>query len=287
MDGDQHNIDYLARCVGYSLTGDTSEDAFFILWGEGDNGKSTFLEVVRALMGDYARSIDMKAFLANRVGSIPNDLARLRDARFVSSVEVAEGQRLSEELIKAVTGGDPISARFLFSEWFEFQPQFKLWLVVNHKPVIKGTDHAIWRRPRLVPFTVQIPNEERDKHLPRKLKTELSGILNWAIQGCLEWKDMGLADPPEVVAATQQYRDEMDIVGAFINDCAFLDPTMKARCKATDLFEAYKGWYETQGIGQPMGNRSLGKELKKKGVEAKKSHSVLWYFGISLLVDKP
>jgi putative DNA primase/helicase len=165
------------------------------LHGLGANGKSTFLEVIHTLCGDYAQRTSSETFLMKKSGGIPNDVAALRGARLVGAVEVESGRRLAEVLIKEVTGGDLISARFLHAEWFSFKPEFKIFLAANHKPVIRGTDHAIWRRIHLIPFNVQIPEAERDKELPDKLKAELPGILNWAIDGCILWRDQGLTPP--------------------------------------------------------------------------------------------
>src|SRR5262249_54371075 len=145
-----------------------------------------------------------------------NDVARLKGARFVSAIEAEDGRRLAEALIKQMTGGDTMTARFLYGEFFEFLPEFKIFLAVNHKPLIRNTDHAIWRRIRLVPFTVTIPEAERDKDLPAKLRRELSGILAWAVQGCLDWQRAGLGMPEAVKAATAEYRAEMDVLDQFL-----------------------------------------------------------------------
>jgi putative DNA primase/helicase len=176
---------YLQRAIGYSLTGSTREQCLFFCWGAGLNGKSVFLEVILDMMGDYGASACIETFMPRRPGDIPNDLARLAGARFVTVSETSEGQRLQESLIKDVTGGDTISARFMHREFFDFKPQFKLWMRGNHKPQIRGTDEGIWRRIHLIPFLVTIPKREQDKGLVDKLKRELPGILNWALGGVL------------------------------------------------------------------------------------------------------
>jgi putative DNA primase/helicase len=188
MAGNRALIAFLQRAVGYALTGDTREQVLFVLYGTGANGKTTFLETVRAMLGDYAMHTNFSAFLQSEHSTARNDLARLAGARFVSASEVQGGRRLSEDVIKQITGGDTVTARYLYHEFFEYRPQCKLFLAVNHRPVIRGTEHAIWRRVHLIPFTVTIPNEEQDKTLGEKLRAELPGILNWATQGCRDWQ---------------------------------------------------------------------------------------------------
>jgi len=187
MDGNADLIAFLQRATGYSLTGETSEQCLFILHGSGANGKSTFVETIHALLGDYGQKTETKSFMQRQSEGVRNDLARLKGARFASAVEIGRGQKLDEALIEEATGGDRIAARFLFKELFEFQPQFKLFLACNHKPEIRGTDEGIWRRVKLVPFDVTIPPKERDKRLLVKLRAELPGILNWALEGCQQW----------------------------------------------------------------------------------------------------
>lgn len=224
MDSNENLIRFLQRAIGYSMTGSTVEQCFFLNYGTGANGKSVFLETVRGLLNDYAAASEFSAFLATQSESVRNDIAALAGARFVSANESGADKRLSEPIIKALTGGDTISARFLFKEYFEFRPQFKVWMATNHKPVIKDTDHAIWRRVRLVPFNVTIPEQERDPHLTATLRGEFAGILNWAIQGCLEWQRDGLGTPAEVTDATNTYRNEQDSITSFIEACCIVKP---------------------------------------------------------------
>ena len=218
MAGDLHMISFLQQVIGYALTGDTSEQAMFILYGLGANGKSTFLETIGALVGDYGTATPIETLLIKREG-ISNDIARLKGARFVYAMEAAQNKRLAESLIKQLTGGDRITARFLHAEFFEFHPEFKLFLATNHRPVIRGTDWAIWRRIHLIPFTVEIPKEKQDKNLKEKLIVELPGIMNWALAGCDDWLRNGLFYPEPVIEATGKYKSEMDILGDFITDC--------------------------------------------------------------------
>lgn len=190
---------------------------------------------------------------------------------------------MAEELVKRVTGGDKITARFLFAEFFEFEPTFKIWLAANHKPVIRGTDHAIWRRIRLVPFNVRIPDAEQDKELQDKLVAdELPGILNWAINGCLSWQRQGLNPPPEVLAVTEQYRDSMDTVGSWLNECCIVKN--EARTPARELYLSYKTWSERNGeYTHPESKFKL--KMEERGHAQKRGSAGKTYEGIGVLVD--
>jgi phage/plasmid-associated DNA primase len=195
---------------------------------------------------------------------VPNDVARLKGARFVAASETEEGRRLAESLVKDLTGQDTISARFMRAEWFEFQPTHKLWLSTNHKPEIRGTDNAIWRRIRLVPWVVAIPPVERDRKLAQKLRGELSGILAWAVEGCLEWRRKGLKAPAEVRKATAGYRSEMDVLGDFLADRCFRGERLEVG--KDELYKAYQMWSEEAGERTET-KRKFGMLLKERGVE--------------------
>jgi putative DNA primase/helicase len=262
MGGNDAPITFLQRAVGYALTGTTTEQVLFFLYGTGANGKSTFLETIRAVLGPFAMQADFTTFLHQKYERVRNDIARLQGARVVASVEAEIGQRLSESIIKQLTGQDRISARFLYQEYFEFTPQFKLFLAANHKPSIWGTDEAIWRRIQLIPFTVTIPAAERDGGLPSRLQTELPGILNWALAGCLDWQRQGLGTPQEVVLATAGYRKEMDIVGGFLDDCCEHAPA--AQTSTQRLYDVYIKWCERNG--EPvMGKNAFSVRLRERG----------------------
>ncbi len=270
---------FLQRAVGYSLTGDTSEQALFILYGSGSNGKSTFLEVVRRLLGDYSLHTPTETLMVKRGQSIPNDLARLAGARLVTAAETEDGHRLAEGLVKQLTGGDTITARFLNREFFDFQPTFKLFLAANHKPQVRGSDHATWRRIRLIPFTVTIPNEEQDKRLLAKLTTELPGILRWAVEGCRAWQRVGLDEPSPVRSATAGYREEMDILGQFLEARCTVTP--EARVSSTPLYIAYKSWCEDNGE-QALTQTAFSLRLKERGLEKRKCGGVIKWRGLGL-----
>ena len=265
--GDRALVEYVQRAVGYSLTGDTREQCLHLCIGTGSNGKSTVLDVLEQLSGDYGRQADFQTFLERRDGSGPRpDIARLAGARLVRSSEVGDEKRLNEGLMKSLTGGDTITARFLFSEDFEFKPQFKLWLAANHKPVIRGTDYAIWRRIRLVPFEVTITEEQKDDALPKKLREELPGILTWAVQGCQEWLAEGLRPPERVLVATAEYRSESDIIATFISECCEVGPGYQV--PGASIYNAYKRWSEENGE-RTWTNTKFGRDLSDRGFESK------------------
>jgi putative DNA primase/helicase len=253
---------FVQRGSGYSATGDTSEQCLFINHGSGANGKSTFQEALGETLGDYATRTPTEMLLTKRSGSVPNDVARLKGARFVSASETEEGRRFAESLIKDLTGQDTISARFMRAEWFDFKPTHKLWLSTNHKPEIRGTDNAIWRRIRLVRWTVTIPPAEQDRKLPETLHAELPGILAWIVQGCLEWQREGLRPPDDVKRATGEYRAEMDVLAGFIAECCEVDHNLWDYAK--DLYASYKRWCADAGE-QPESQRKFGGQLTERG----------------------
>lgn len=265
--GNEELIKYVQRFAGYSLIGDISEQCLEFLHGEGANGKTTFINAIRSVMGDYAQEAAPDLLLEKKFTGIPNDIARLRGARSVIVTETSDGKRFDEGLIKRLTGGDKIAARFLHGEFFEFDPTHKLWLISNHKPVIKGIDYAIWRRINLIPFEVTFPKEKQDKELPAKLLKELPGILAWAVRGCLEWQQIGLAPPEKVKFATEEYKTEMDAVQRFIDECCKIDNS--AFVTAKHLYEKYKNWSDQNGE-RAITSQMFGRQLGAKGF--KNSH---------------
>jgi putative DNA primase/helicase len=253
---------FVQRTVGYSATGDTSEQCMFIHHGPGANGKSTFQETVTAALGDYAMRTPTETLLVKRAGGVPNDVARLKGARFVTASETEEGRRLAESLVKDLTGQDTISARFMWAEWFDFKPTHALHLSTNHKPEIRGTDAAIWRRIRLIPWGVTIPPAEQDRKLAEKLHEELPGILAWIVRGCLRWQREGLQAPEEVRKATKAYRAEMDVLAAFLGDCCLRGEEEEE--SAGELWDAWKKWAEE--VGEQIGTRKrFGGRLAERG----------------------
>lgn len=269
MQGDSIMIRYLQKFVGYCLTGLTTEQLLHILHGIGANGKSVFINILRELFGEYGMQADADTFMSKRNEGIPNDLARLAGSRFVSVIETESGRRLAESLVKSLSGGDRVVARFLHREYFEYIPQFKIVLVTNHKPIIRGQDYSIWRRLRLIPFNVVIPPEERDPNLTEKLKQELPGILNWAVEGCLLWQKEGLTMPEEVQSATSNYRVDMaDNVTLFINDKCVLDPD--GCIPAKKFYEVYVTWCDLNG-DESVEQRTFKRKLQDMCFKQKRS----------------
>ena len=275
-------VSFIRRAVGYSLTGITWEEIMLMLYGGGDNGKTTFLELLREMLGDYAASTPPETFVGRRDGAIPNDIARLKGMRFVSAAEAEEGKRLSESLVKRMTGRDTISARFMRGEWFDFRPEFKPWLATNHRPTVRGQDKAIWDRIRLVPFAVTIGPDEQDNTLPAKLRAELPGVLAWAVEGCLEWQRDGLGASAEVVSATESYLAEQDTLGAFLDDACTQGEDRKVTAKA--LYAAYRQWCQESGE-DPLTQRTFGLRLSGRGFTKGRDMRERWWVGIGLLAE--
>ena len=274
-------IKYIQKAVGYSLTGLTSEQCAFFCFGNGSNGKSTFLDVISDILGDYAVNIQPETIMVKHGGGggANSDIARLKGARFVTTVEPNEGLRLNEGLIKQLTGGDLVTARRLYGNEFEFRPEFKLWMSTNHKPIIRGTDLGIWRRIHLIPFTVQIPEEKKDKNLKLKLKQEYTGILHWAVNGCLAWQREGLNIPDTVKDALAEYRNEMDVISAWIGECCETDAG--AYEKAGDLYNSYSNWAK-ESNEYVMSSTKFGREMSKRFRKEKFRASFI-YAGIKLI----
>ncbi len=282
-------ISFVKRYVGYTLTGTTRERLFAILYGSGKNGKSTLVELLQDVMGDYATNTDTETILARKYQGIGNDVAALKGARFVSAAEVEKGRRLAESKVKQLTGSDTVTARFLFGEPFNFRPEFKLWLSTNNKPVIVGTDDAIWDRIRLIPFTRRFEGTQADEKLPEKLREELPGILAYMVEGCLEWQEYGLGEPESVKAATDQYRTEMDTLAAFFEARCVVSPD--AMAPATQLYKQYQMWCDDAGE-KPETQKMFGMRLSERGFESKQitrgPHKGLkGWFGIGIRVDHP
>jgi P4 family phage/plasmid primase-like protien len=259
-------IAYLQRVSGYALTGDVSEHALFFLYGDGGNGKGTFLNTLQAILGDHVTVAAMDTFAASRGSSHPTDLALLRGARLVTAQETEEGRAWNEVRIKALTGGDPLSARFMRQDFFTFQPTFKLIFSGNHRPSLRSVDGATRRRFNMIPFTHK--PDKPDRHLAEKLKAEWPGILRWAIDGCLAWQKQTL-DPPEIVRnATEAYFDEQDLFTQWIAECCDIGP-MKSDTRAA-LYGSWKAWCERNG-DQPGGVKTFSQALVRVGFDKVKN----------------
>lgn len=243
--GDAELIGYLQRVFGYCLTGSTQEHALFFLYGTGANGKSVFVNTLFTLMGDYAANAPMDTFMETRGDRHPTDLAGLRGARFVAATETEQGRRWNESKIKEITGGDRVSARFMRQDFFTYVPQFKLVIAGNHKPAIRNIDEAMRRRLHLIPFTLTVPPEKRDKQLQTKLLTERHAIFEWGVQGCLTWQRCGLHPPQSVLDATDEYFESEDALGRWLEErCT---RAANARALTAELFNDWKQWAESAG----------------------------------------
>jgi putative DNA primase/helicase len=268
--GDEELIGYVQRAVGYCLTGDTSEQILFLAHGDGSNGKTTLLNVLGHLTGDYSHNLPFSSFEIKSRTAIPNDVAAIVGKRFVTSVETGEAQRLNEARIKALTGGDPISARYLNAEFFTFRPVAKFWLAFNHKPQVRDDSFGFWRRIHYLPFTQTFDGASKDPHLEQKLLAEISGILNWAIAGCLKWQEEGLQMPASMKAATKQYQDESDVLVEFYEDCCVLEPG--AWESTQNLFNSYSVWTKEHAEKHPFERSAFTTRLSKvPGLSPKKA----------------
>jgi len=246
FDGNENLIQFLQRASGYSLTGDNGEEKMFLLYGTGRNGKSTFMLTMQALLGDYSQPMSSDLLMAQGdrskldAGQL-SAIAALRGARFVAASETDEGARLSEKTAKQLVKRDAITAKFMGKDMFDFLPSHKLWLCTNHRPRITGKDRGIWSVMIPVPFQVTIPDHEIDRTLPSRLMAELPGILNWALAGCLEWQRLrGLGQPHEIDEAVATYRQDMDALKPFLEQCCLIGSTFQVTKKA--LRSAYELW---------------------------------------------
>jgi putative DNA primase/helicase len=276
---DQELMDYVHRAVGYSLTGSTQEHVLFLLHGAGANGKSTFLETLRKLLGTLAKQSGIETFLTRKYVGIPNDIARLKGARLATAVEADSGRNFAEANLKLLTGGDTVTARFLYNEHFEFRPRFKLWIATNHRPRINSVDNAIWRRIQLIPFGVTIPKDEQDLELGKKLEHELPGILAWAVEGCRQWRDQGLGTVDTVEEATYEYRRDCDPFSRWIAECCELAPELEVA--AASLHLVYKRWAWEYREAPPT-QKALGKRLRESGLTSKKVNGCVRWVGIAI-----
>lgn len=264
MGGDEALIEYAQTLAGYALSGQRGEHLLPILWGSGANGKSTFLGALQGALGDYASSAAPGLLIQRGGNDHPTALADLQGKRLIVCSETGESGKLNEEQAKLLTGGDTITARRMRMDFYEFKPTHLLMLQTNHRPRVTGTDEGVWRRLRLIPFTVTIPPEKRDPHLPEKLKAELSGILAWCWRGWQRYQNEGFKTPDAVKAATSEYRDASDAVGTFLAECCGLQSHMTA--SAGELYRAYTTWCEETGE-RARSQREFGMRLAERGLE--------------------
>jgi putative DNA primase/helicase len=279
FDGDGELIEFVQRLFGYILTGDVREQVLPIFWGSGANGKSTLLNSFMHAVGpDYSMQAVPDLLMQKRSDGHPTERADLFRKRFVSAVETEQNRKLAESMVKMLTGGERIRVRRMREDFWEFEPTHKIVLCTNHRPEVKGQDNAIWRRLRLVPFTVRFEGDRQDKTLPEKLAVEAEGILAWAVRGCVEWLRDGLGEPAAVSVATKEYRSEQDVLGRFVNDCCLTgDPFV---VKFSLLYAAIERWCDDVGDETPK-KRTVGQFLKERGYQEKHSNG-RWYVGITL-----
>ena len=279
-------IGFVQRALGYSLTGSVREQVLFLCHGTGSNGKSVFLDMLRNVLGDYAMNIPFTVLELQQRPSLTNDLASMAGRRLVTSSETNESTRLNEARIKALTGGDPITARFLYSESFTYEPVAKFWLAVNHLPRVRDDSYGFWRRVRVLPFNEQFTGDDADKGLPFKLLEELPGILNWGVQGALNWRLVGLAPPSAVMTATQAYRKDNDELDGFVADCCVVADGVRA--EPGHLFSEYQRWSKEQGILERhrLGSRSFGTRIRERFGDSVSSNGKRYFLGIGLKANQ-
>lgn len=285
--GDAELAAFLKRLVGYMLTGRTDEQLLFFFYGHGSNGKSTFIQIIQALMGTYATQINSDVLMANRSVGGPNaSLAKLPGKRLVVANELPEGGRFDDMLIKSMTGGDTLVARQVYGKHeIEFTAQFSLVIIGNHKPVIHDMSHGMWRRMCLIPFAAQFSAEQADPTLPARLLAELPGILNWALAGVAEWQEHGLKRslPAAIVKANEEYREESDLLGEFLSGC-ILQPD--AYTPATELYQAFQT-FACEGNEWRMTQRVFNKKMAERGFTRLRRDSKAGFRGIAVTADMP
>lgn len=243
--GDQELIDYVHKALGYSISGSTQEQVVFFGFGAGSNGKTTLFSAIRAALGDYAHNAPTSLFQRSTQPAPSNDLAGIEYKRFLISSETLSSAKLNEQRIKTLSGNDPITARFLYSENFTFTPVCKIWLFINHKPQVEDDTYSFWRRVRLIPFNNTFKKEAADTRLAETLKSELPGILAWLVKGCLLWQKEGLSPTPSIVEnATKNYQIENDVLAEFIYEACLEGADLEV--KASELYGAYLDWAQSK-----------------------------------------
>lgn len=278
--GDTELIGWVQRLLGYSLLGTVREHVLVICWGGGANGKSTLLETVQAILGEYAAPADPSLLLAKRSDVHPAGIADLRGLRFVTCQETDQGRSLDEATVKALTGGTTRKARLMRGNFFTYVPSDTIWSATNHLPTIKNNDAGIWRRVRLIPFTKEIPPERQNPDLKAQLVAEEGpAILNWLVEGCLLYQTEGLGTAAAVTEATAQYRSEMDVIGEFINDRCDLDAN--AKIKASEVFQEYT-WWATDNKYRCLSAREFSRELIDRGYREVRRGDGKYYLGLTV-----
>jgi putative DNA primase/helicase len=280
---DPELIPYVERVLGYGLTGLTVEHVLVFAWGQGANGKGTLFNTASRLLGDYAAVAPADLLLVTQSDRHPTDLAMLRGERLVTAQELAPGRAWDEPKLKSLTGGDPITARFMRQDFFTYEPQFLLVAAGNHKPSFKGVDEAIRRRVQLVPFLQNIPAEERDKHLPEKLRAEWPAILRRLIDGCLAWQREGLNPPKSVREASEEYLNAEDVLGQWLEERCVVARAIEFT-KVSVLYTDWRQWCERGGL--PVGStKAFSQRLGERGFQSDHKRGGRGFVGIGLRVE--
>ena len=279
FDGDTELITFLQRLIGMALVGEVQEHVLPIFHGTGANGKSVFVETISGMFGsDYSMKAASTLLMASNSDRHPTEVADLFGKRFVAVVETEDGKRLAESMVKELTGGDSLRARRMREDFWQFTPSHSVFMATNHKPVVRGNDHAMWRRLKLVPFAVTIPTEEQDRELTAKLRAEYPAILRWAVQGCLDWQKHGLGEPEVVRVATDGYRGDEDQLKQFIGDCCLLGAAYKVRSSV--IYKSYQDWCQQQGE-KSISQKKFSLRLEENGQDKHRSGGS-WFLGITL-----
>ena len=285
FNGDPELIDFVHRFTGYALTGLTTEQVLAVFYGRGANGKTTFINAISHVLGDYSHNMPFSTVELKQRASIPNDVAALEGKRFVTASETNDGVRLNESRIKALTGCDRISARFMHSEWFSFRPVAKFVLAVNHKPMVRDDSPGFWRRIHLIPFTQCFTGSRRDDGLENELCREAPGILRWAVEGCLAWQQHGLTPPGVVTAATNDYQEDSDPLAQFLEQSCEPDP--EGRVKASELHECYAKWADRERLAkyERLSSKDFGRRVAERFVR-RKTMSGWVYEGLRIITSR-
>jgi len=282
FDSNAELIGFVQRLIGMSLVGEVQEHVLPIFYGTGSNGKSVFIETIMGLLDpDYSMKAAKTLLMAKNRDSHPTEIADLFGKRFVAVVETEDGQRLAESTVKEITGGDTLRARRMHEDFWQFAPSHSVFMATNHKPVVRGNDHAMWRRLKLVPFAVTIPEAEQDRELTTKLRAEYPAILKWAVAGCIDWQKRGLCEPEVVRAATDVYRGDEDQIEQFIADRCMIGPNYQVRSSA--IYKSYREWCEQQGE-KAISQKKFSQKLEESGREKRRSGGI-WFAGITLAED--
>jgi putative DNA primase/helicase len=277
---------FLQRAVGYTLTGLTQEQCLFLLYGKGSNGKSVFLDILKGLMGEYGTKIISKSFTTER-GEQSNDIAALSGRRYVFASENASGSKLDESMVKELTGGEDISARFLHKEFFTYRPRFKLWWGFNHLPIISDMTNSIWRRVKIIPFTEILPESEWDKELADKIvRDEISGVFNWAVKGLGEYNQYGLQQPEIITSTIDGYKNDQDILLDFFTTNYEFTESELDMVKASDLYASYKAWWFSIESTKPMSSNMFGRLCRDRGLNKTERREGTFYQKIRSIHQK-